>query len=164
MQTNSSRKIQTRKALRTIIARLKKQNKKVVFTNGCFDLLHLGHVLLFRKAKTVGDILVVGLNSDGSVRRLKGVKRPVVDERSRAKLLSELESVDYVTFFHEDTPYELIKEIRPDILIKGGDYRLNEIVGRNLVKKVVRFPVVEGYSTSGLISKISRAYGKEHTP
>lgn len=162
MQKNKSDiKIQSRKALQDIILRLKKQNKKIVFTNGCFDILHLGHVLLFRKARSLGDVLVVGVNSDDSVRRLKGPKRPVVDERSRLKVLSELESVDYAVLFDEDTPFELIKELKPQILVKGGDYRLNEIVGRNLVQKVVRFPVVEGYSTSALIKKIVRCYGKE---
>jgi D-beta-D-heptose 7-phosphate kinase/D-beta-D-heptose 1-phosphate adenosyltransferase len=162
LQKNKSDiKIQSRKALQDIILRLKKQNKKIVFTNGCFDILHLGHVLLFRKARSLGDVLVVGVNSDDSVRRLKGPKRPVVDERSRLKVLSELESVDYAVLFDEDTPFELIKELKPQILVKGGDYRLNEIVGRNLVQKVVRFPVVEGYSTSALIKKIVRCYGKE---
>ena len=161
MQKNKpDNKIQARKALRDIILRLKRQNKKVVFTNGCFDLLHLGHVLLFRKARSLGDFLVVGVNTDDSVRRLKGPKRPLVDERSRLKVLSELESVDFVVLFDEDTPFELIKELKPQILVKGGDYRLNEIIGRNLVDKVVRFPVVEGYSTSALIHKIVRCYGK----
>ncbi len=161
MQRDNAKKIQARKALRAVIARLKKQNKRVVFTNGCFDLLHLGHILLFRKAKASGDILVVGINSDNSVHRLKGPRRPVVGERARARVIAELASVDYVTIFDEDTPYELIRELRPDVLVKGDDYRLNEIVGRDLVQKVVRFPLVEGYSTSELISKILRAYGKK---
>lgn len=160
LKNNQSKKIQTRKTLRKIIQRLKKQNKKIVFTNGCFDILHLGHILLFRKARSAGDFLVVGLNTDSSVRRLKGPKRPVVDERSRLKVLSELESVDFVTLFDEDTPYELIKELKPNFLVKGGDYRLNEIVGRNLVEKVIRFPVVEGYSTTALIKKIVKSYAK----
>ncbi|MCX5782456.1 MAG: adenylyltransferase/cytidyltransferase family protein [Elusimicrobia bacterium] len=160
LKNSSNRKIQTRKALQNIIKRLKKQSKKIVFTNGCFDLLHLGHILLFKKAKSCGDILVLGLNTDESAKRLKGPKRPLVDERSRARVLSELESIDYITFFNEDTPFELIKELKPNILVKGGDYRLNEIVGRNLVEKVVRFPFVEGYSTTSLIKKIVQAYGK----
>lgn len=160
LKNKAEKKIHTRKTLQNIIRRLKEQKKKIVFTNGCFDILHLGHVLLFRKAKSLGDVLVIGVNSDDSVRRLKGPKRPVVDEKSRLKMLSELKSIDFLVLFDEDTPYELIKELRPNVLVKGGDYRLNEIVGRNLAEKVVRFPVVEGYSTSALIKRILKCHGK----
>jgi rfaE bifunctional protein nucleotidyltransferase chain/domain len=139
---------------------LKKQKKAVVFTNGCFDLLHVGHVMLFYKARSYGDVLVVAINSDESMKRLKGPSRPLVPESSRAKVLAALEPVDYVVTFGEDTPAEIIKALKPDILVKGGDYKLDQIVGREDVKKVIRFPVVEGYSTTNLIKKIIRAYGK----
>ncbi len=132
----------------------------MVFTNGCFDLLHVGHVMLFYKARSYGDVLVVAINSDESMKRLKGPSRPLVPESSRAKVLAALEPVDYVVTFGEDTPAEIIKALKPDILVKGGDYKLDQIVGREDVKKVIRFPVVEGYSTTNLIKKIIRAYGK----
>ncbi|MFH1367909.1 MAG: D-glycero-beta-D-manno-heptose 1-phosphate adenylyltransferase [Elusimicrobiota bacterium] len=151
-------KIQPRENLRGILGRLKKQKKRIVFTNGCFDLLHPGHVRAFEKAKSLGDILVVALNSDASLKRLKGPKRPLVPQNARAQVLAALETVDYVTFFGENTPAELISELRPDVLVKGGDYKLNEIAGREYVKKVVRVPLVKGYSTSALIKKIVERY------
>jgi D-beta-D-heptose 7-phosphate kinase/D-beta-D-heptose 1-phosphate adenosyltransferase len=145
--------------LKKTIAQLKKQHRKIVFTNGCFDLLHLGHVELFQKAKTYGDILVVAINSDASLKRLKGPGRPLVSQENRSKVLAALEAVDFVTVFDEDTPYEVIAALLPDVLVKGGDYKLNEIVGREFVKKVVRFPIVEGNSTTALIKKIVKNYG-----
>jgi D-beta-D-heptose 7-phosphate kinase/D-beta-D-heptose 1-phosphate adenosyltransferase len=141
-----------------MIARLKEQGKTIVFTNGCFDLVHIGHVRLFKKAKSYGDILVVAINSDASLARLKGPKRPLVPERFRGEVLAALEPVDFVVVFNEDTPYEVIKELHPDILVKGGDYKITDIVGRDLVKKVVRFPVVAGQSTSTLIKTIVKRY------
>ena len=153
-------KIKDRPALKKIVNRLHKQGKKVVFTNGCYDILHLGHVQLFRKSRSLGDALVVGINSDSSIRRLKGPGRPLVGQNDRARVLEALEPVDYVAVFGEDTPYELISDIKPDILVKGSDYRMNEIVGRGIVKRVVRFPLIKGRSTSGLIGKIVRRYGK----
>jgi len=143
------------------VSRLQKQKKKVVFTNGCFDLLHVGHVRLFQKARSLGDVLVVAINSDASLRRLKGPSRPLVNQAMRSEVLAALESIDFVTVFDEDTPAELISELRPDILIKGGDYKLEEIVGRESVKKVVRFPLVSGYSTTTLINTIVQRYGKK---
>ena len=143
------------------MSRLQKQKKKVVFTNGCFDLLHVGHVRLFQKARSLGDVLVVAINSDASLRRLKGPSRPLVNQAMRSEVLAALESIDFVTVFDEDTPAELISELRPDILIKGGDYKLEEIVGRESVKKVVRFPLVSGYSTTTLINTIVQRYGKK---
>jgi D-beta-D-heptose 7-phosphate kinase/D-beta-D-heptose 1-phosphate adenosyltransferase len=140
---------------------LKKKKKTIVFTNGCFDLVHLGHVRLFQKAKTYGDILVVAINSDASLKRLKGPQRPLVPQVNRLQVLAALEVIDFVTVFDEDTPHEVISELRPDILVKGGDYKLNEIVGRDLVKKVVRFPIVPGQSTTALIKKIVTVYGGE---
>ena len=118
-----------------------------------------GHVTLLEKSKRLGDILIVGINSDASVKRLKGPKRPLAGQNDRALVLAAMEAVDYVTFFGEDTPYELIGKLKPDILVKGGDYATGQIVGRDLVKKVVRIPLVKGRSTSNLIAKILKAYG-----
>jgi D-beta-D-heptose 7-phosphate kinase/D-beta-D-heptose 1-phosphate adenosyltransferase len=118
-------------------------------------------VRLFNKAKSLGDVLVLGLNSDASLKKLKGPKRPLVSEKARAELLASLEAIDYITIFGEDTPKELVKEIRPDILVKGGDYKVNEVAGREFVKKVYIFPVVKGYSTTNLIEKIVKVYGKK---
>lgn len=159
MANSALKKIQSRDSLHRILSQLKKKKKKIVFTNGCFDLLHLGHVLLFEKAKSFGDILVVALNSDASLKKLKGPSRPLVKQSDRARVLAALSAVDYVTVFGEDTPEEILKELTPDVLIKGGDYKLSEIVGREYVKKVVRFPVVEGRSTTSLIKKIVERYG-----
>ena len=153
-------KLYGRKKLSGIVAKLKKSGKKIVFTNGCFDLIHAGHIKVFEKAKALGDILIVGLNSDSSVKRLKGPNRPLVNEKSRAYVISALESVDYVALFSEETPAQLIAQLKPDILVKGGDYRINEIVGRQDVKKVVRVPLLEGYSTTELIKKIVKSYGR----
>jgi rfaE bifunctional protein nucleotidyltransferase chain/domain len=156
---NKFSKIQPRSALAKTLSNLKKQKKTIVFTNGCFDILHAGHVKSFEMARSKGDVLVVALNTDASVRRLKGSKRPIVDEKNRARLLAGLACVDFVTFFGEDTPEELIKELRPDILVKGGDYKLEEIAGRQYVKKVVRVPLVKGISTTKIVEKIIKAYG-----
>ena len=147
-------------ALAIKISALKKSGKKIVFTNGCFDLIHAGHVRTFQKAKTFGDILIVAINTDASVRKLKGKNRPIVDQQNRAKVLAALESVDFVTFFSENTPLEILELLRPDVLVKGADYKLNEIVGRQYVKKVKRIAMVKGISTSFIISKILKAYAK----
>jgi len=152
-------KILNRVALAKLLAQ-KRRGKKVVFTNGCFDMLHVGHVRLLKKAKSLGDVLIVGLNSDASLRKLKGPGRPLVDEKSRAEVLAALSFVDYVVVFGEDTPAQTIKILKPEVLIKGGDYDISEIVGRDMVKKVVRFPLVKGFSTSSLIKKIVRVYGR----
>ena len=146
---------------RSSIADLRKtqQDKKIVFTNGCFDILHLGHVDYLRKTAALGDILVVGLNSDASTRRLKGHDRPVNTQAERALLLAALEFVDYVVIFDEDTPYELIRQARPHILTKGADYRPEEVVGRDLVEagggKLILIPLVEGKSTTAIIEKLA---------
>lgn len=137
-----------------LIADLKKDGKKIVFTNGCFDILHFGHISYLRKAKSFGDILVVGLNSNDSVRRLKGDLRPINDESDRAQILRELECVDFVIIFDEDTPIELIKKIRPDILVKGADYKGKEVVGSEIVKDVRLVEFAKGRSTSGIVEKI----------
>lgn len=131
---------------------------KIVFTNGCFDILHKGHIEYLAKAANLGDVLIVGLNSDESVRRLKGENRPVLDEESRAMALASIGFVDNVVIFDEDTPYELIKKIQPDVLVKGADYNEDDIVGADIVKakggeiKTIEF--VDGYSTSKIIDKI----------
>ncbi len=146
-------------SLRTLKARLakdRKQGKKIVFTNGCFDILHAGHVSVLEFSRSKGDVLVVGLNSDESVRRLKGPTRPVNKQADRALVLAALESVSYVCVFKEDTPYNLIKAVRPDVLVKGGDYKPSEIVGREFAGKVVRFALLKGRSTTGIIKKVSK--------
>jgi D-beta-D-heptose 7-phosphate kinase/D-beta-D-heptose 1-phosphate adenosyltransferase len=153
-------KILKASVLARLLAREKKRRKTVVFTNGVYDLIHAGHITLLEKAKRLGDVLVVGLNSDSSVKRLKGPKRPIAPQADRALVLAALEAVNYVTLFDEDTPYELIAKLKPDILVKGGDYAKEQMVGRDLVKKVVRIPLVHGRSTSRLIEKILLAYGR----
>ncbi len=153
------RKVMAPDRLASILARRKAKGDRVVFTNGVYDLLHAGHVTLLEKARKLGDCLVVGVNSDASVKRLKGVKRPMMTQSDRMKLLAALQSVDYVTPFGEDTPWELIRLLKPTLLVKGGDYSTDQIVGRELVSKVVRIPLVKGRSTSDLIKKVLKAYG-----
>ncbi|WP_428050367.1 D-glycero-beta-D-manno-heptose 1-phosphate adenylyltransferase [Candidatus Avelusimicrobium caledoniensis] len=134
----------------------RKKGQKIVFTNGCFDILHAGHVSVLEFSRSKGDLLVVGLNSDASVRRLKGPTRPVNTQADRALVLAALESVSAVCIFNEDTPYNLIKLVRPDVLVKGGDYKPSEIVGREFAKKVVRFALLKGRSTTNIIKKVSK--------
>ena len=132
--------------------------KKVVFTNGCFDLIHRGHVEYLNHAKKFGDLLIVGVNSDASVRRLKGKNRPFLNENDRAYILANLISVDYVYVFNEDTPYDLIKLVEPDVLVKGSDYSIDQIIGRDIVEKnggrVIQIPLINGKSTTALVRKI----------
>lgn len=146
-----------------IIPLLKKQGKKIVFTNGCFDIIHPGHVIYLSEAKKLGDILFIGLNSDNSVKRLKGYKRPIFNENERATILSFLEMVDFICIFNEDTPYELIKLVKPDILVKGGDWSVENIVGKDIVESyggvVANIPYLEGKSTTGIIERILKVYG-----
>ena len=137
--------------LEKILERSRKQGNKIVFTNGCFDILHTGHASYLHTAKSFGDILIVGLNSDISVKRLKGNSRPINLEEDRAFLLSALESVDYVIIFNEDTPYELIKAIQPDVLVKGGDYEGKVVVGSDIADEVKLVKFVEGKSTTSTI-------------
>lgn len=146
--------IKTFQQIEKTVARLKKQNKKIVFTNGCFDILHKGHVSYLDVAKSYGDILILGLNSDESVRKLKGPTRPVNSEDDRAFVLAALESVDYVVKFTQDTPYELIKIIQPDVLVKGGDYENKEVVGSDIANQVKLVQFIEGKSTTKTIEKI----------
>ncbi|MBL0921396.1 MAG: D-glycero-beta-D-manno-heptose 1-phosphate adenylyltransferase [Phycisphaerales bacterium] len=136
----------------------RREGRKIVFTNGCFDLLHAGHIALLRHARTQGDVLIVGLNADESVRRLKGPERPVHNEKDRALVLGELASVDMVVVFEEDTPERLLRELRPDVLVKGGDYTVDKVVGREIVEsyggRIALAPMLEGRSTTGAIGKI----------
>lgn len=137
-----------------LVDKEKLKGKKIIFTNGCFDILHKGHVDYLNKAKGLGDILILGLNSDNSVKRLKGDSRPINNEDDRAFILSSLEAIDYVTIFEDDTPLELIKIVQPDILVKGGDYSAEEVVGREYAKSVEIIKFVDGYSTTNTIKKL----------
>jgi len=154
--------VKTRSEIVEIRNKLKKEKKKVVFTNGCFDLIHSGHVDYLTRAKKLGDILIVGINSDSSVRRIKGEKRPITPEKERSIIISNLKPVDFVTLFEEDTPAELIKELKPDVLVKGSDWQINEIVGRDVVEKsggiVKTIDFVTDQSTSKIIDSILKRY------
>lgn len=147
-----------RSRIETLCGRLRRTGKKIVFTNGVFDILHRGHVTYLQKAKSFGDVLIVGLNSDRSVRRLKGAGRPIQKQADRAAVLLALRSVDYVVVFGEDTPDRLIKQVRPQVLVKGADYRLSEIVGADFVKahggQVRRVRLTPGRSTSAILKKL----------
>ena len=153
-------KLFDRNTIQQQIARWRLLGKKLVFTNGCFDILHAGHIASLLEAAQYGDVLIVGLNADNSVRKLKGDGRPVNDEQSRALLLASLVMIDAIVVFPEDTPRELILTIRPDVLVKGGDYKIEDIAGASDVLswggQVFINPIVPGFSTSGLIDKIQR--------
>jgi rfaE bifunctional protein nucleotidyltransferase chain/domain len=156
-----NRKLLSLPTLRRRLATLRRAGRRVVFTNGVFDLLHPGHVRYLRDAKRLGDVLVVGLNSDRSVRRLgKGGDRPLVGQRDRAEVLAALEMVDYVIVFDADTPYELIRAVQPDVLVKGGDWTVDRIVGADFVLArggvVKSLPFAKGYSTTKLIQRARR--------
>jgi D-beta-D-heptose 7-phosphate kinase/D-beta-D-heptose 1-phosphate adenosyltransferase len=155
-------KQRTRDALLPELARHRAAGRRIVFTNGCFDLIHLGHVKYFQFAKAQGDLLVVGVNTDASIRRLKGPKRPIINEGDRVSVLEELESIDYLVRFDEDTPRELIEAIRPDVLVKGADYQKEQVVGWEFVERtgghVSLAPLIDGKSTSAVIQRILEAY------
>ncbi|ADR34803.1 D-alpha,beta-D-heptose 7-phosphate 1-kinase; D-beta-D-heptose 1-phosphate adenylyltransferase [Sulfuricurvum kujiense DSM 16994] len=154
-QSTSDMHIKTKDEIYALSERLKKEGKKVVFTNGCFDILHVGHVKYLQEAKSYGDVLIVGLNSDSSVRELKGPTRPVNTEADRAYILAALESVDYVVLFSEETPHDLIKNIAPDILVKGGDYEGKAVVGAEFAKELRLVQFVDGKSTTATIARIN---------
>lgn len=158
------RKIYEIEALKGIVRELQSKGKKVVFTNGCFDLIHLGHVRFLKKAREKGDYLVLAVNSDDSVRSLKGKDRPILGANERKRILSAFECVDFVVEFNDLTPEKIIRDIEPDVLVKGGDYSVDQIVGRNFVEahggKVETIELVDGYSTSALIDKICRLEGE----
>ena len=141
--------------LKEVIDRFKASGKKIVFTNGCFDIIHIGHVRYLKEAKALGDMLVIGLNSDRSVSLIKP-DRPINPQDYRAEVLSSLDMVDYVTLFDEETPYELIKFLQPDKLVKGGDWKKEEIVGSDIAQETYSLPYIEGVSTSEIIERIKR--------
>ncbi len=157
-------KIKNREELHRIIQDLKAKRKRVVFTNGCFDLLHVGHIRYLEKARTLGDVLVVGLNTDRSVQTIKGPLRPILPEEERAEVLSGLGCVDYVTLFDEPTPLQLITFLKPDVLVKGGDWTKETVVGREVVEEsggeVIILPFIEGSSSSNIIETILTRYEK----
>jgi len=149
-------------SLASVLKKYQSKEQKVVFTNGCFDILHPGHTTYLAAARALGDILVVGINSDASVRRLKGDKRPIMTENARGQLLAALAAVDFVTIFDEDDPYQLIKLLTPDILVKGGDWDTGNIVGRDLVEArgglVRSLPFIGEYSTTSIVEEILKRY------
>ncbi|PIQ87228.1 MAG: D-glycero-beta-D-manno-heptose 1-phosphate adenylyltransferase [Candidatus Omnitrophica bacterium CG11_big_fil_rev_8_21_14_0_20_45_26] len=152
-----NKKIKSKNAAQRAVKRLRRQKKKVVFTNGCFDVLHVGHVRYLSKAKEFGDVLIVGLNSDRSIRQLKGPGRPINRLSARAEVLAGLSSVDLIVAFNDKTPQALIRFLKPDVLVKGADYRIKEIAGAREVTasggRVRRVPLVKGFSTSTLIRR-----------
>ncbi|MBK9249440.1 MAG: D-glycero-beta-D-manno-heptose 1-phosphate adenylyltransferase [Ignavibacteria bacterium] len=149
----------SRRLLSDICSHLRKQGKKIIFTNGCFDILHVGHVSYLEEASKLGNVLIVGINSDDSVRRLKGPTRPINTEADRCAVISALKSVDFTVVFDEDTPLELIQELTPHVITKGGDYTVNTIVGAEYILsnggEVVIIPLVDGKSTSSIIRKVN---------
>lgn len=155
---NIQNKIISRSTLSTITKNLKLQNKKIIFSNGCFDLVHRGHIEYLAKASDLADIFVLALNTDASVQRLKGTSRPLQDEYARSILMASLSFIDYVVLFDEDTPFEVITEIQPDVLVKGNDYKAEDVVGYDIVQKnggtVQTIELTEGYSTSKIVDKI----------
>lgn len=158
-------KVKTTSELKPLLGILRAAGKKIVFTNGCFDLIHTGHTRYLASARALGDLLIVAVNSDSSVRTIKGEKRPINTQNDRAETLAALESVDFVTIFDEPDPYRVISELLPDVLVKGGDWPVEKIIGRNVVEarggRVVTIPFVDGASTTGIIEKIVKKYGAE---
>jgi D-beta-D-heptose 7-phosphate kinase/D-beta-D-heptose 1-phosphate adenosyltransferase len=161
-QHESDQKICASSLLQNILAGDRQRGKTIVFTNGCFDLLHVGHVKYLQAARKLGDLLVLGLNSDDSIKRLKGPNRPLIGESERAHILAALDCIDYVVVFDEDTPLELITALRPDVLVKGGDYTPEGVVGREIVEsyggRVELINFVDGKSTTNIINKILESY------
>ncbi|HOK40827.1 MAG TPA: D-glycero-beta-D-manno-heptose 1-phosphate adenylyltransferase [bacterium] len=155
----SKKKIVKIDKLIKIIEQLKKKNKIIVWTNGCFDIIHYGHIYYLKKAKEFGDILIVGLNSDSSVKKLKGNDRPIFKEKFRANVLAALEVIDFITIFNEETPYNYIKKIKPHYIVKGGDYKKEDVVGKDIVEKygkdVIIIPYLKNFSTTNIIKKIN---------
>ena len=157
-----NKKIKKINQLKGIIVKLKKQGKRIAFTNGCFDILHYGHVKYLKKAKKLADILVVALNSDSSVKKLKGKNRPITPLRQRMEILAGLETVDFVTSFRVPTPYKVIRTLKPNLIIKGADWNIKDIVGKDIVEsyggKVINIAYIKGISTAGLIKKIAKKF------
>ena len=157
-KSDSSEHIKNFDEISSIIDELNKKEKKIVFTNGCFDILHIGHIIYLEKAKKFGDILILGINSDHSVSRLKGKSRPINTENERAYILASLEVVDYVVIFDEDTPLNLISLIKPDVLVKGSDYFGKEVVGQDIAKELKLVKFIDGKSTSDTIERIRKLW------
>jgi len=153
-------KIISLQTLKKKLTALRRQGKVIAFTNGCFDLMHLGHVKYLQAAKKSNRVLIVGLNSDKSISRIKGPSRPICPQKSRAAVLAALEAVDFVVLFNEETPYNLIKAVQPDVLIKGADYKGKQVVGSDVAKKVELIKFVQGFSTTNIISRILETTGK----
>ena len=161
MEKHTSKKIKSLPEAQRLVQEWKQNGEKIVFTNGCFDIIHLGHIDYLEKSRNLGDRMIVGLNTDDSVSRIKGDSRPIVNESSRGRVMAAFEFVDAVVFFNEDTPYDLINNIKPDILVKGSDYLTENIVGADIViengGKVETIDLVDGFSTSGIIEKIKNS-------
>lgn len=164
IEKNIHSKIKSQRNLARILDRLRNRRKRIVFTNGCFDILHPGHINYLKKSKSLGDILIIGLNSDSSVRKLKGKGRPITTQKKRAETLASLEFVDFVAVFNELTPIKLIKKLKPHVLVKGADWKKKDVVGRSFVEsyggRVRSLPYIKGYSTTSLIKAICRKFGK----
>jgi len=157
-----SKVIKNHLKLQKIVSGLRLQGKKIIFTNGCFDILHYGHVKYLEDSKKKGDILIVAINSDASIKSIKGNKRPITQEKDRLRIIAGLQSVDYVTIFDDDTPIKLIMLLKPDILIKGADWKKNKIVGSGFVLKhggkIYSVNLIPGRSTTSLINKIAKSF------
>lgn len=156
---SDNKKIIILKSLVAKLPALRKKGKVIAFTNGCFDIMHMGHVAYLQKAKRDNRILIVGLNSDRSIQRIKGPNRPICPQKSRAAVLAALACVDFVVLFNEETPYNLIKAVKPDILIKGADYKNRVVVGADIAKRVELLPFIKGFSTSDIIKRIAKTHG-----
>jgi rfaE bifunctional protein nucleotidyltransferase chain/domain len=158
-----SGKLKSLEEIKAIVVEARNNRKKVAFTNGCFDLLHRGHVHVLRQARACGDVLIVGINSDESVKQIKGSTRPVLPESDRCELLGAMEMVDFVILFNESDPYDLIAAIQPDVLVKGGDWNSEKIIGADLVEEaggsVVVVPYIKGFSTTEIIERIRNSDG-----
>ena len=156
------KKIKTVAELSPLLDIMRSAGKSIIFTNGCFDIIHTGHTRYLALAKSYGDLLVVAVNSDASVRKIKGEKRPINHQADRMETLAALETVDFVTMFDEPDPYRIISEVKPDVLVKGGDWPIEKIIGRDVVEgrggRVINVPYVEGASTTGIIEKIVKTY------
>ena len=157
-------KIVTWELLKERVERVRGEGKKIAFTNGCFDILHVGHVQYLSEARKTGDLLILGLNSDASVRTIKGEKRPLVPQGERAEVVASLDAVDYVTLFDDPTPLRLIEYLRPDVLVKGGDWKEDAVVGGDAFRswggKIVIVPLTKGVSTTNIVEKVLQVYGK----
>jgi len=155
-------KLKPLEIIKSEIQALQQQGKKAVFTNGCFDILHAGHVNIFQQARNMGDVLVVAVNSDLSIKKIKGEKRPVVPQAQRMQVLAALEAIDYVVIFEDENPLQIIKELQPDILVKGGDWPIETIIGREIVEKkggkILSIPLMEGISTTNIIEEVKKRF------